>query len=435
MKLRALLLLPVLSILLFLPDAGLAAVIPLFDARFSPPLTEISSLNSESCFLAVQSIPDSTSPAKVISIDKRGRATTIEELADTQEITVPGERLWIAGEGPQPAADANAAPLPGRKLPVIAARVVIGASGDTYTTIFETKGGYYELRHKDSRGGLLFIAVPRDPYGLKKIIVSHDGGRVMVIDESSTHTGNSGRLGQRYYTYDRDGRLLSDVDLGGNPDNWLDFSGGIMADDGSCYLTGRGYGGRSLKNLVLLDGDGKLKWEKTFFEGHQLSAYMGGLFIVKGGNLSFLNFIDKEGNIKMLERMGYPFDFWLSKDVSCAYVIMLKEFDFNKSGIAGRVGELFHGIKVVAVNLEKFRADGHGMPSIEISPDGKTFILTGVGSTESLAKTGIALYDQSMTELWSDAFFGTNITPGFTGKGFLLRFGSPASRISYYETK
>lgn len=433
MSLRATLLLSVLVIFSFLPGAGLAAVIPLFDARFTPPLTEISGLNLESCFLAVQSMPGSTSPARVISIDKRGRVATIEELAETKEITVPGERLWIAGEGPRPASDANAAPPPGRSIPVISARVYLSAGGDTYTTIFETTGGYYELRHKDSRGRLLFIAVPRDPYGLKKVIVSDNGGRVIVVDESSTHSGKSGQPGQRYYVYDRDGRLLSDVDFGDHPDNWLDFSGGIMAWDGSCYLTGRG-SGKALKNLVLLDADGKPKWEKTLFEGHQLAAYMGGLFLVKGGNRSFMNFIDSEGSVKMLERMGYAFDLWLSKDVSCAYIVMLKEFDFNKSGIAGRVGELFPGIKVIAVNLEKFRVKGHGLPSIEISPDGKSFILTGVGA-ESQAKTGIALYDQSMKELWSDAFFGDNIEPRFTGSGFLLRFGSPASRLSYYEAK
>ena len=435
MKLHATLLLSVLVIFSSLPSAGLAAVAPLFNARFSPPLSDTSSLNSESCFLAVQSMPDSDSPAKVISIDKRGRTTTIEELAETKEITVPGERLWIAGEGPRPALDAQTVPLQGRRLPVMSVRVFLSSGGNTYTTAFETKGGYYELRHRDSRGRLLFIAVPRDPYGLKNVVVSADGGRVVVIDESSHNSGKSGWLGQRYYVYDRDGRLLSDVDFGDNNESWLDFSGGVMADDGSCYLTGRGEGGKPLKKLVLLDADGKLKWEKAFFEDHQISAYMGGFFVVKGGNQSFLNFIDKEGNVKMLERMGYPFDFWLSKDGSCAYVIMLKEFDFNKSGIAGRVSELFPGIKVVAVNLEKFRSDGHGMPSIEISPDGKYFILTGVGATESLAKTGIALYDQSMNELWSDAFFGTNITPRFTGGGFLMLFGSPVSRISFYETK
>jgi hypothetical protein len=380
-------------------------------------------------------MPESASPARVISIDKRGRTTTIEELADTQEITVPGERLWIAGEGTRPAADSLSPPLPGRKLPVLSIRVFLSAGGDTYTTAFETKGGYYELRHKDSRGKLLFIAVPRAPYGLKEVIVSANGGRVLVIDESSPKSGKSGRLGQRYYVYDRDGRLLTDIDFGENQENWLDFSGGIMADDGSCYLTGRGNSGRSLKNLVLLDADGKQKWEKALFEDHQLSAYMGGLFIVKGGNLSFLNLVDKAGNVKMLERMGYPFDFWLSKDASCAYVIMLKEFNFKTSGISERLSELFPGIKVVAVNLEKFRSDGHGMPSIEISPDGKSFILTGIGATESLAKTGLALYDPSMNELWSDSFFGTSITPRFTDSGFLLQFGSPISRISFYDTK
>lgn len=434
MKLRATLLLSFLVIFLLLPGAGLAAVVPLFDARFTPPLTEISNLNSEACFLAVQSMPDSTSPARVISIDKRGRVTTVEELSVTNEITVPGERLWIAGEGPRPAADAKASPPPGRRLPVRSAGVYLSAGGDTYTTVFETRGGYYELRHKDSRGRLLFIAVPRDPYGLKKVIVSADGGRVMVIDESTLHTGKSGGPGQRYYVYDWDGRLLTDIDFGDNPDSWLDFSGGIMAGDGSCYLTGRS-GGKYLKNLVLLDADGKPLWEKAFFEGHRLSAEMGGLFIVKGGNLSFLNFIDKEGNVKMLERMGYAFDLWLSKDCNCAYILMLKEFNFKTSGVSERLGELFPGIKVVFLNLERFRREGHGLPSVEVSPDGKAFILTGIGGAETRAKTGIALYDQSMNELWSDAFFGTNIAPKFTGGGFLLRFGSPASRISYYETK
>lgn len=435
MKLRTALLFSFLVVFSPFPGAGFAAVVPLFDARFSPPLTEISGLNPDSCFLAVQSMPDSTSPARIISIDKRGRVATIEELAETKEITVPGERLWIAGEGPRPAVDANAMPLPNRRLPIIAARVYLSAGGDTYTTVFETRGGYYELRHKDSRGRLLFIAVPRDPYGLKKVIVSADGGRVMVIDESSPRSVEPGGGGQRYYIYNKEGRLLSDVDFGDNVDSWLDFSGGIMAADGSCYLTGRGDGGKALKNLVLLDTDGKPKWEKAFFEGHLLSAEMGGLFLVKGGNRSFMNFIDREGNVKMLERMGYAFDLWLSKDISCAYIVMLKEFDFNKSGIAGRLGELFPGIRVVFVNLEKFRADGHGLPSIEISPDGKSFILTGVGGAETQAKTGVALYDQSMNELWRDAFFGDNIAPRFTGGGFLLRFGSPVSRISYYETK
>jgi hypothetical protein len=434
MELRATLLLSVLVIFSFPPGAGLAAVIPLFDARFTPPLNEISGLNPDSCFLAVQTMPGSTSPARVISIDKRGRVTTIEELAETQEITVPGERLWIAGEGPRPDADANAVPPQNRRLPVVSARVYLSAGGGSYTTVFETRGGYYELRHKDSRGGLLFIAVPRDPYGLKKVIVSADGGRVIVVDESSPGSREAGGIGQRYYVYDSDGRLLSDVDFGDDTDNWLDFSGGIMAADGSCFLTGRG-GGKTLKNLVLLDAEGQPKWEKAFFEGHQLSAEMGGLFLVKGGNRSFMNFIDSEGSVKMLERMGYAFDLWLSKDGSCAYILMLKEFDFKKSGIAGRLGELFPGIKVVFVNLEKFRREGHGLPSIEVSPDGKAFILTGIGGADTQAKTGIALYDQSMNELWKDAFFGANIVPRFTGGGFLLRFGSPASRLSYYEAK
>lgn len=405
------------------------ATVPLYDIRLSPPLLQVSSMNSKGALLAVQASESGPAPSKVISIDRRGRITIIENLADTKELTVPAGRLWIAGELAGPGADA-----PSRKLPVVGRQVYISESGEAYTTVFKTKGAYYELRHKDSGGHLLFLAVPREALGLNCVTVSGDGSRVLVSDETQP---NSAKPGQRLYLYDREGRLLLDEDMGGNPSGWLDVPGGFMARDGSWFMAGRGAPGRAASTVALMDGGGTLVWEKNFFNAHRLIQETGGLVAVKGGSPSFLNYIDKDGSLKMLERSGYGFDFWINEARDRAYLIMFKPFDVEKSGIPEAVKEMFPGAKLVAIDIENLMPEGYTRPVVEVAPDGKAFILSCEEVLGGQEKTEFTLYGDDLKPRWHDSFFSGDVSARFVdgSRGFALRFGEPVNRLIYYEDR
>ena len=419
----------ILSFFLLCSRAAFCAPVPLFDIRLSPPLLQVSSLNSKGVLLAVQASESGPAPSRVISIDRRGRVNVIEDLTETKELTVPAGRLWIAGGQAQPGADA-----PSRKLPVVGTRVYLSESGETYTAVFQTKGAYYELRHKDAAGGLLFMTGPREALGLNCVTVSGDGSRVLVSDKSPP---GSARPGQRLYLYDRDGRLELDEDMGDDPTGWLDVAGGFMARDGSWFMAGRGAPGHPASSIVLLDGEGGLVWEKNFFNAQSLIQETGGLVAVKGGSPSFINFIDKDGSLKILERSGYGFDFWINDARGRAYLIMFKPFDVEKSGIPKAVKEMFPGAKVVAVDIESLVPEGYSQPVVEIAPDGKAFILSCEEVLGGQEKTEFTLYGDDLKPLWHDSFFSGDVSARFAdgSRGFALRFGEPVNRLIYYEAK
>jgi hypothetical protein len=411
---------------------------PVFDLRLNPPASSVSSLNADSRLLATLVTPDMR-PLKVISIDKRGRTAVVDAL-DEKELTVPAARLWIAGAAPKIAMTNITSALPGqntgasRKLPVRSARVFLSENGNFYAVAYQTDGSYYELRYKDAHGKLLSITAARDAYGLKAVYISDDGSRVLVVDESNGDRG-SGEVGQRLSFYDGDGLLLKDYDLGDKIDGWLDTSGIFIARDGSYVAAVRGQGAG--QKVVLFDDRGGMVWEKTFFESHKLTEDMGGLFRLKGGNASFINMLDTEGALTSIERSAYGFDIWVSRGREAVYIIMFKDFDLKKTNIAQEVQAAFSGSRTVAIDLTELLPPGNTRPLAAISPDGKAFILYSIDPGGGKPKTYADFYEAPETRKWSDNFFGQDVTPAFVdgSRGYILRFGSPATHLIYYEDR
>lgn len=406
-----------------------------FDIKLPGPVSQISSLNSDSKLLAVEAEPGTQKPARVIAIDKRGRAASIDELASVKEITVPADRLWITGEAEKGAApDASA---PSRTMPVTGVQVYLSGGGEAYAVAYKTTGRYYELRYKDKNGRLLFIATPRDAYGLKSVYISYNGSRVILVDESAMDGEDAADFGQRLYFYNKEGRLTADHDLGDDLDLWLDTSGGVMSKDGSSFASVRGMGPRPGRSVVMFNGDGKVRWEKTFFQTHSLTEAYGGAVGVKGGSGSMLNFINPDGTLKAVERKGYGFDLWLSGDGKYAYIMVFKQFDVKKSGVPEEVMAVFPGAKVVALDLDGLTPEGGTDPDLAIAPDGKAFIHY---CTENLGRTDatvLTCYDEAFHNIWDERFYGGPAMPQFVdgSRGFILKIGLPAARLIYYEAR
>ena len=410
-----------------------------FDITPERPIGEISALNSGSKFLAVELVPGSLQPARVVEIDMEGNISVVEDLTSVKELDVPAGRLWIA-EGtappafqaqPSPAAEPPGAPA---SLPVTGSRVYLSGDGESYTVVYLTKGRYYELRHKDRSGKLLFLAIPRDDYGFKTAVASRDGNRILVLDESPQVSGYAGHTGQRYYFYSGAGKLLSDTDLKDEVDDWLDISGGFMAQDGSYFAAARGMGKRPASKLVLLGEDGSVKWEKEFFETHTIVEDDGGLFRVKGGSLSLIHFVDAQGELRVLERKGYGFEFWVSASRRFAYVLVVKPFDTLTSGVEEEIGEIFPLARVVSVDMQAISPPFFSNPRAVISPDGMTYIHSSQGKG---GRTSFICFDYLGNELMRTALAGLDWTALFVdgGRAFILREGYPAKRLMLYERR
>ena len=428
----------ILALAFPVPAPGLTGPVQRFELRFNPPLAQVSDVNRDQKMLAVQLKEGSQGPARVISIGKRGKVETVEELA-AGELSVPAERLWIAGAapggpgGPQ-GEDQDRAAGPVR-LPVTETRVYLSGGGETYTVVRKTLGAYYELRHKDKAGKLLFVTGPRDAYGFKDAIVSHDGSKVLVVDESPTSAGPDKKFGQRYCLYDRDGMLLSDVDNGDELDNWLDFAGGFLAEDGGWFITTRGMGGRPAASVVMLDGAGRVRWEKAYFTAHKLVEDYGGVFRIKGWSGTLLTFLDTSGELRTIERKGYGFDFWLSPGSTAAYAIIFKKFDFDRSGLPEEIKSAFPGADVVPVDLNALMPQGNFMPRVAISPDGKKFIHYSAEPLGMMRGTVMSCYDAKSNMVWRESFLQGDVVPRFVsgGRAFALTFGYPFKKIAFYD--
>lgn len=411
---------------------------PLSSRDFDPPLTDISSLNSEGRLLAVQADKGTGGPGRVLSISKDGKVEVLGTPGSVTSVTVPSERLWITGAAPKekgPQADSGP-DVASTEVPVTDVQVVLSGSGETYTVVFKAAGAYYELRHYDSRGKLLFIMTPRDGYGLRAVRVSDDGKRVLVVDESPLTGGVDGRLGQRLYLYGRGGKRIADHEMGDDPDLWIEAAECLMADDGSYFVCTRGRGKKHGASVALFGGDGAVRWEKGYFPEHRLTEDFGGVFGLRGGSKSFLAFVDREGGLRILERASYGFDFWRSKGGRYSYVIIFKPFDLTKSGVPERIAEAFPGTKVVGVDISEL-IPGSERPNIAIAPDGEAFILSYLDMNSGLASTRLAMYDATLKRIWREELFGEGVTARFVDghKGFILRYGNPVNRIVYYEVR
>ena len=55
------------------PAGAARGLVPVYDARFSPPLVLLSNPGPDGRLLAVQASPDSSGPENVIAIDGRGK--------------------------------------------------------------------------------------------------------------------------------------------------------------------------------------------------------------------------------------------------------------------------------------------------------------------------------------------------------------------------
>ncbi len=442
-----------------------------FNLGFSPPLIAVSRFNSGGELLAVQLSANGSQPARVIAVSRRGGLKLVEDLTDKKTLTVPGPRLWIARAGqtggPKTGQPKNSLPveagLPAtpisKELPVIRRRVWLAKSGECYAVAYFASGGWYEIRYMDKDGKLLFIAAPKDDYGLASVIISDDGSRVLIDDETPPYSMT--KPGQRLYLYDRNGKLLMDRDAGENLDGWLDAQDGFMAADGSCFAAPMGMGKRQCSSIVLLDKNGKQMWKESYFPRHIIEGCLGGLFRVRGGNLSFINLIDRQGNLKTVGRKGYGFELMLSKDAKKAYMMMFKPFDVKNSGLTRQIKAIFPKAEVIAVNLPELavsagRPASTGRPAltggrvsdpqparpnslasdikIALSPDGKSFICYASRAAMGMQETVIRLFGEDQTLLWEKYFFQAGIVPKFTGsRDFLLKFGYPVKRLAFFS--
>ncbi len=411
-----------------------------FNLSFSPPLTAVSRFNSGGELLAVQLSPKGDQPSRIIAVSRRGGLKLVEDLAARKTLTVPGQRLWIAG---RPASDG--ALHASEELPVIRRQVWLARSGECYAVACFATGGWYELRYMDKDGKLLFIAAPKDDYGLASVIISDDGSRVLIDDETPPYSMT--KPGQRLYLYDRNGKLLMDRDAGENLDGWLDAQDGFMARDGSCFIAPMGMGKRQCSSVVLLDGNGKQLWDKSYFPRHIIEGDSGGLFRVRGGNLSFINFIDRQGDLKTVERKGYGFELMLSKDAKKAYMMIFKPFDVKNTDLDGQIKAAFPGADVIAVNLPELAATAGGQGSatkpapasasdvkVALSPDGKSFICYASRAAMGMQETVLKLFGEDQALLWKKYLFQAGIVPKFTGsRDFLLKFGYPIKRLAFFS--
>ena len=422
-----------------------------FNLSFSPPLIAVSRFNSKGELLAVQLSSKGDQPSRIIAVSRRGGLKLVEDLAARKTLTVPGQRLWIAHTGRtgvakagQPKADTSAARS--EELPVIRRQVWLARSGECYAVAYFASGGWYELRYMDKDGKLLFIAAPKDNYGLASVIISDDGSRVLIDDETPPYS--MAKPGQRLYLYDINGKLLMDRDAGENLDGWLDAQDGFMAHDGSCFIAPMGMGKRQCSSIVMLDGNGKQLWDKSYFPRHIIEGDSGGLFRVRGGNLSFINLIDRQGGLKTIERKGYGFELMLSKDAKKAYMMMFKPFDVKNSGLTGQIKAAFPGADVIAVNLPELAApagspassDPRSAPAsasdvkVALSPDGKSFICYASRAAMGMQETVVKLFGEDQALLWKKYFFQAGIVPKFTGsRDFLLKFGYPIKRLAFFS--
>ncbi len=429
-----------------------------FNLSFSPPLIYVSRFNSKGELLAVQLSAKGDQPARIIAVSRRGGLRLVEDLTAKKTLTVPGPRLWIAQSeqktgrpevGPHETGLPVEASLPAahsKELPVIRRQVWLAKSGECYAVAYFASGGWYELRYMDKDGKLLFIAAPKDDYGLASVIVSDNGSRVLIDDETQPYSMT--KPGQRLYLYDRNGKLLMDRDAGENLDGWLDAQDGFMAADGSCFAAPMGMGKRQCYSIVLLDENGKQIWDKSYFPRHIIEGCLGGLFLVRGGNLSFINLLDRQGNLKTVERKGYGFELMLSKDAKKAYMMMFKPFDVKTSGLPGQIRAVFPKAEVIAVNLPELVSrpapESDPVPTgrpasdvkVALSPDGKSFICYSSRAAMGMQETVFRLFEEDQTLLWKKYFFQAGIVPNFTGsREFLLKFGYPIRRLAFFSPK
>jgi hypothetical protein len=317
------------------------------------------------------------------------------------------------------------------------ARIFLAHGGGSYSVVYQGPGSYWELRNHDKDGELRFIATPKDGYGLKTVITSADGSRVLVVCESPLSGSVTGELGQRLYFYDRHGRLLADYDFGDEMDNWVDAAEGFMAEDGSYFVAVRGKGRKPGRAVVLFGKDSMVVWEKSFYQTHRLVEDLGGLFRVRGGSGSMISFLRTDGEQSLFERAGYGFEFWMSASHKYAYLIVFKPFDVPKSGVVDRIKEAFPGVEVASIDLKALLPKEGSRPGVAFAPDGKAFIFTFLEANEGIPSTNIVFFDHLGKERWRDRLYTGGIVPRFVdgSRGFVLSYGRPVNRLVYYEVR
>lgn len=243
------------------PPTGGKSPVLRWEKIFDPPLKQSSDRNSDGNYLLVQ-WSETGQPWKLLVLDGKGNLKREEILPERTKRRIPPEQAWLVSGGNQ---EKTGIPKDAVETEAWGADIKTSYSGDYYAVLTRGEGSWYSIDYKDRNGVTLQTIVPRDNYGLFQLLLSHDGGTIVIVDmkpawDEDNRRGN----GQRVYFYGTK-RLIRDYDFGNNPDAWLDAEKIIISKNGRYIAAVRGTGAEK-SSLVLFDNSGTLLLEKRLFD-------------------------------------------------------------------------------------------------------------------------------------------------------------------------
>jgi hypothetical protein len=283
----------------------------LWEREFEQPLKGMSDLNSNGEYIAIEFKVGThgRKAERILFLDNKGDTVREIPMGGKEKRQIPAKEVWLTHYGEATASFKKSFTM-GKEITTITDEVFISGNGEFYgmvtgdTAIWETGpesdsyiSPWYEFNYYDKRGKLLWSFIPEENYGFKEAHISHDGKRVLVINEAHLDY-----FAQSWYFFDENGRLIKSEDhiLTGKHGEERFREVGEYIKELDISVNGRyfGYvkGMHDNSKAGVMDRNGRILWEKSFEETHfDIFVANNGSATVDGKNTFYS--IDKEGNL------------------------------------------------------------------------------------------------------------------------------------------
>lgn len=291
----------------------------IWERKFEQPLSEISDINGGGNYIAIQGGREDQQ-TKLLFLDENGKTVREIPLRGKEKRQIPPEQIWLTHYGEQYRDEQFKKSFSqAKEIETIVEKAYISGNGEYYAILTRDTAEYpagpemdtyfsswYEFAFYNRTGKLLWKIVPQDNYGFKEAYISHDGNRIILINEALLDY-----FGQSWYVYDNSGKLLKTEDrfLHGLSQEEIqkvkaDYIQAIRISKNGKYIAINGPYDTPNK-VKLLTGNGELIWQKSFERVALRDMSENGDILLKDNSkdLGFIS-LDKKGNLLWRTGLG-----------------------------------------------------------------------------------------------------------------------------------